>query len=135
MGGEKGAEAVGAEDRRRSAAEVDRVGARVRGAAQREFAREKPDEVPEAVRAGSRLGSERAVAALRDAEGDVDVEVFHGPGIRVRAEAYFESSFAPERRTATKASCGTFTVPNCFIRFLPSFCLLRSFCLRVMSPP
>jgi len=39
------------------------------------------------------------------------------------------------RRTETKASWGTLTVPHCFMRFLPSFCLLSSFCLRVTSPP
>jgi hypothetical protein len=31
--------------------------------------------------------------------------------------------------------CGISTVPTIFIRFLPRFCFLRSFCLRVTSPP
>ena len=99
-------------------------------------------------------GVEREVAPpgeLRGEEGDAPAVEFGAPvgepetRDEARKEAgvldgipgrYFrESSLAEERRTATKASCGTLTVPNCFIRFLPSFCLLSSFCLRVMSPP
>jgi hypothetical protein len=38
--------------------------------------------------------------------------------------AQFSSSEA--RRTATKASCGMLTRPNCFIFFLPSFCFSSS---------
>ena len=38
-------------------------------------------------------------------------------------------------RTAINASCGTSTVPNWRIRFLPSFCFSSSFFFRVMSPP
>ena len=38
-------------------------------------------------------------------------------------------------RTLMKASEGIETLPNCFIFFLPSFCLSRSLRLRVMSPP
>ena len=37
--------------------------------------------------------------------------------------------------TARNASCGISTRPNCFMRFLPSFCFSSSFRLRVMSPP
>ena len=37
--------------------------------------------------------------------------------------------------TARNASCGTSTVPICFMRFLPSFCFSSSLRLRVMSPP
>ena len=37
--------------------------------------------------------------------------------------------------TAIKASCGIFTLPMDFIRFLPSFCFSKSLRLRVMSPP
>ena len=33
------------------------------------------------------------------------------------------------------ASCGMFTDPTVFIRFLPSFCFSSSLRLRVMSPP
>ena len=36
---------------------------------------------------------------------------------------------------ARKADCGISTLPNCRIRFLPSFCFSSSFRLRVMSPP
>ena len=34
-----------------------------------------------------------------------------------------------------KALWGIMTEPTIFILFLPFFCFLRSFCLRVMSPP
>ena len=37
--------------------------------------------------------------------------------------------------TDRNASCGTSTLPTCFIRFLPSFCFSSSLRLRVMSPP
>ena len=37
--------------------------------------------------------------------------------------------------TAKNASCGTSTVPNCFIRAFPFFCFSSNFFLRVMSPP
>ncbi len=37
--------------------------------------------------------------------------------------------------TAMNASCGMFTRPMLFIRFLPSFCFSRSLRLREMSPP
>ena len=38
-------------------------------------------------------------------------------------------------RILMKASCGMSTLPICFMRFLPSFCLSRSLRLREMSPP
>ena len=38
-------------------------------------------------------------------------------------------------KTAINASCGTSTVPNERILFLPSFCFSRSFFFLVMSPP
>ena len=38
-------------------------------------------------------------------------------------------------RIARKASCGTSTVPICFMRFLPAFCFSSSLRLREMSPP
>src|SRR5262245_60986486 len=37
--------------------------------------------------------------------------------------------------TSIKASCGILTVPNAFMRFLPSFCFSKSLRLREMSPP
>ena len=41
----------------------------------------------------------------------------------------------PLESTAKNASCGTSTVPNCFIRSFPFFCFSNSLRLRVMSPP
>ncbi len=38
-------------------------------------------------------------------------------------------------KIAKNASCGTSTVPICFMRFLPAFCFSSSLRLRVMSPP
>ena len=38
-------------------------------------------------------------------------------------------------RMLMKAFCGICTAPTLCIRFLPSFCFLRTFILRVMSPP
>ena len=38
-------------------------------------------------------------------------------------------------RMLIKAFCGICTAPTLFIRFLPSFCFLSTFILRVMSPP
>jgi len=36
---------------------------------------------------------------------------------------------------AINASCGISTLPNCRMRFFPSFCFSRSFRFRVASPP
>ncbi len=44
-------------------------------------------------------------------------------------------SYAVDLRTEMNASCGTFTLPICFILFFPSFCRSNSFRLRVISPP
>ena len=41
----------------------------------------------------------------------------------------------PASSTLRNAFCGISTCPNCFIRFLPSFCFWSSFFLRLMSPP
>lgn len=38
-------------------------------------------------------------------------------------------------RTLMKASWGIWTLPTLFMRFLPSFWRLRTFILRVTSPP
>ena len=46
-----------------------------------------------------------------------------------------EAQGSPIRSAAMKADCGMSTLPNCRIRFLPSFCLSSSLRLRVMSPP
>ena len=42
---------------------------------------------------------------------------------------------SPTCKTARKASWGISTLPTCFIRRLPAFCLSRSLRLRVISPP
>jgi hypothetical protein len=41
----------------------------------------------------------------------------------------------PPVNTEMNASCGMFTLPMAFMRFLPSFCFSQSLRLRVMSPP
>ena len=41
----------------------------------------------------------------------------------------------PAFKTEMNASCGMFTLPMAFMRFLPSFCFSHSLRLRVMSPP
>ena len=73
-------------------------------------------------------GDEVAVAAAVRAERQVHVEV---------ARAAHEPPFCPwpMLSTARNASCGTSTMPTCFIRFLPAFCFSSSFRLREMSPP
>ena len=65
-----------------------------------------------------------------------------GGGINVSKPAAFRlSPFAlglvPQFvfSTSMNASCGMFTRPIAFIRFLPSFCFSSSLRLRVMSPP
>ena len=67
------------------------------------------------------IGRKIAVQAFMAAERDVDVQ----------AQPHSSSTL----RTAMKASCGISTVPNCFMRFLPSFCFSRSLRLREISPP
>ena len=63
-------------------------------------------------------------------------ELYQGP---CRAEARNAPPRIPGQffdfNTAMKASWGMPTLPNCFMRFLPSFCFSRSLRLRVMSPP
>ncbi len=54
--------------------------------------------------------------------------------IRVNAELE-TSAIGQVFSTSMNASCGMLTVPNDFIRFLPSFCFSSSLRLRVMSPP
>ena len=66
---------------------------------------------------------EVAVAATVGTERQMDVEV---------AGHFFSAS---RFRTARNASCGTSTIPTCFIRFFPAFWRSSSFRLRVMSPP
>ena len=110
-----------------------------------------------AARLADRHGEEVAVVAAGAAERDVDVEV-PGGGVRERRRGgggrgragrrrpaarlpaagrvhYFSLPSVSISSTARKASCGTSTLPSCFIRFLPSFCFSSSLRLRVMSPP
>src|ERR687887_231445 len=92
----------------------------------------------ERVDVGSVLGApaderdEVAVPAAVGAERQVDVQVPHASADG--AGAHRRGSW-PRLSTARKASCGTSTIPTCFIRFLPAFCFSSSFRLRVMSPP
>ncbi|SFK07027.1 hypothetical protein SAMN04488498_102236 [Mesorhizobium albiziae] len=46
-----------------------------------------------------------------------------------------QRQLSPILRAWMKASCGMSTLPNCRMRFLPSFCLSSSLRLRVTSPP
>ena len=55
--------------------------------------------------------------------------------VRVMQRSHASRRYSSTFRMAMKASCGTSTVPTCFIRFLPSFCFSSSLRLRVMSPP
>ena len=75
---------------------------------------------------------EVAIWANGRAERDVNVGGAHR-GMNVHLERFHMSSST--RRAATNASWGTSTEPTIFIRFLPSFCLVSSFFLRVTSPP
>ena len=53
----------------------------------------------------------------------------------VPLEQIHNTQFSLDFNTSIKASCGMFTRPISFIRFLPSFCFSSSFRFRVMSPP
>src|SRR6266498_5816818 len=77
------------------------------------------------IKAGVRV--EVAVAAASQAERDVHVQ----PGVHACLPAGSRST----RSAAMNASWGTSTRPTRRIRFFPSFCLSKSFRLRVMSPP
>ncbi len=71
----------------------------------------------------------RASSGRRGAAMSTARECSRAPG---RGSRYFGSS---SESTARKASCGTSTMPSCFIRFLPFFCFSISLRLREMSPP
>ena len=53
------------------------------------------------------------------------------PNLCVLVPSRFSYAFS----TSMNASCGMFTEPMDFIRFLPSFCFSSSLRLRVISPP
>ena len=52
-----------------------------------------------------------------------------------KKRAFLQSAYSSNLSTLINASCGTSTVPNWRIRFLPSFCFSNSFFFRVISPP
>src|SRR3954470_1911068 len=108
---------------RRASAEEDGLQLRRQLASlQLELAEQRID-VRSMLRRAPDHGDEVAVAATVRAERQVDVEVTR----------HF---FSPLRlSTARNASCGTSTMPTCFMRFLPAFCCSSNFRLREMSPP
>src|SRR6266511_4107494 len=117
-------------ERRRAAAEKDRLGlglGREQAALQRQLGEQRID-VATVLRAAADHGDEVAVAAPMRAEREMHVEV---PDATAGHDF-----FSPFRlSTARNASCGTSTIPTCFIRFLPAFWRSSSLRLRVMSPP
>ena len=101
---------------------------------QRNLAAQRPNLAASAaqLRARQRAKPRRAAAQLRRVSGKTSPRV----SAQLRREAAKpHSSVAVPLRTAMKADCGTLTCPNSFMRFLPSFCFLSTFCLRVTSPP
>src|SRR5205823_3538796 len=89
--------------------------------------REQRIDVGGVLRAPPHRRDEIAVPAAVRAERKVHVEM---PG------ATGHDFFSPSRlSTARNASCGTSTIPTCFIRFFPAFCFSSSFRLREISPP
>lgn len=55
--------------------------------------------------------------------------------LKFKCKCYYYSSSASNLSTDKNASCGTSTLPICFIFFLPFFCFSRSFFFLVISPP
>ena len=51
------------------------------------------------------------------------------------SERVCKSFMAQLLSTDKNASCGTSTLPTCFMRFFPSFCFSSSLRLREISPP
>jgi predicted metal-binding membrane protein len=80
-----------------------------------------------------RRATRRAAGLLAAVAVGVALTSFAGADVAEANEQRPHSS--PSSNTAKNASWGTSTRPTCFIRFLPSFCLPRSFFLREMSPP
>ena len=78
-------------------------------------------------RTAARKGRKLPAKADARAKGDQDV----GWGLHLRGRHHSSSTLS----TARNASCGTSTLPICFMRFLPSFCFSSSLRLREMSPP
>ena len=74
-------------------------------------------------------GDEVAVPAAVGAERQVHVQVARTAPVHQLFPCW------PMLSTARNASCGTSTMPTCFIRFLPFFWFSSSLRLREMSPP
>ena len=114
------ADFTGRQQGRRAAADVDCIGF-FPGIRRRGDVPAQCLDVAVAIALQAGIGRKVAVQAFMAAERDVDVQ----------AQRHSSSTL----RTAMKASCGISTVPNCFMRFLPSFCFSRSLRLREISPP
>ena len=71
------------------------------------------------------LRHKRAITAFGPAERNMNVD--SQGTLRHPAQSRF--------KTAMNASCGSSTLPTCFMRFFPSFCFSSSLRFRVMSPP
>ena len=83
-----------------------------------------------------RIGPTMPVVADRDVIRSVPPPRDRVAGLKNRSEScdrVYPSS--PTSSTVRNAFCGISTSPNCFSRFLPSFCLAHSLRLRVISPP
>ena len=78
-------------------------------------------------RTAAHKGRKLPAKADARAKGGQDV----GWGLHLRGRHHSSSTLS----TARNASCGTSTLPICFMRFLPSFCFSSSLRLREMSPP
>ena len=114
------ADFAGRQQGRRAAADVYRIGF-FPGIRRRGDVPAQCLDVAVAIALQAGIGRKVAVQAFMAAERDVDVQ----------AQRHSSSTL----RTAMKASCGISTVPNCFMRFLPSFCFSKSLRLREISPP
>ena len=114
------ADVAGFQHRRRTAADVDRISS-FPGIGRGRDVPAQGFDIALAVALQAGIGRKVTVQAFMAAERDVDVQ----------AQRHSSSTL----RTAMKASCGISTVPNCFMRFLPSFCFSRSLRLREISPP
>ncbi len=116
-------------ERRRAAPEEDRLElARESAALELELPQQRVD-VRRVLTRAADDGDEVAVAAAVRAERQVHVQVACAAAVHQLFPCW------PMLSTARNASCGTSTMPTCFIRFLPFFCFSSSLRLREMSPP
>ena len=88
---------------------------------------------------GENVARGELLAEIETDKANVEIEAFEArnapPGRFVPAQSAGTASHPSTFNTWMKASCGISTLPNCRMRFLPSFCLSRSLRLRVASPP